>query len=207
MNTPQSVRDRTLRLLILGDIGVEDVALKQQLDRAGMPMITRRVDGAPAFREALLAFAPDIVLSAPSVDEFNALAAVALLRAARPVVPLIVVAHDFDANTAVASIRGGAEDLVLTTRLHRLAPAIEAALTVRRPLGALSPRQLEVLRLVSEGQTTSQIARHLGISVKTVETHRGELMKRLDIRNVAGLVRYAMRVGLVLPLDRSQALP
>src|SRR6266705_200214 len=123
MNTPQSVRDRTLRLLILGDIGVEDVALKQQLDRAGMPMITRRVDGAPAFREALLAFAPDIVLSAPSVDEFNALAAVALLRAARPVVPLIVVAHDFDANTAVASIRGGAEDLVLTTRLHRLAPA------------------------------------------------------------------------------------
>ena len=60
---------------------------------------------------------------------------------------------------------------------------------------------------MSEGQTTSQIARHLGISVKTVETHRGELMKRLDIRNVAGLVRYAMRVGLVPPLDRSQAAP
>ncbi len=207
MNTPQSVSERKLRLLILGNIGLEDAALQQQLDRAGMPVITRRVDGAPAFREALLAFAPDIVLSAPSLDEFDAAAAVALLRAARPIVPLIVLAHDFDADTAVAWIRGGAEDLVLTTRLHRLAPAIEAALTVRRPLGALSPRQLEVLRLVSEGQTTSQIARHLGISVKTVETHRGELMKRLDIRTVAGLVRYAMRVGLVLPLDRSQTAP
>ena len=199
MNTPQSVRDRTLRLLILGDIGVEDVALKQQLDRAGIPAITRRVDGAPAFREALLAFAPDIVLSAPSVDEFNALAAVALLRAARPVVPLIVVAHDFDANTAVASIRGGAEDLVLTTRLHRLAPAIEAALTVRRPLGALSPRQLEVLRLVSEGQTTSQIARHLGISVKTVETHRSNIMNKLSLESIVELVHYAVRNQLVTP--------
>src|SRR5207244_12194102 len=88
MNTPQSVRDRTLRLLILGDIAVEDVALQQQLDRAGIPAITRRVDGAPAFREALLAFAPDIVLSAPSLEAFDAPAAVALLRAARPIVPL-----------------------------------------------------------------------------------------------------------------------
>jgi DNA-binding CsgD family transcriptional regulator len=65
--------------------------------------------------------------------------------------------------------------------------------------GSLTPRQREVLRLIAEGQTTKAIARELGISVKTVETHRSLLMERLSIRDVAGLVRYALRLGLVSP--------
>ncbi|MBV5299204.1 MAG: response regulator transcription factor [Rhodoferax sp.] len=61
----------------------------------------------------------------------------------------------------------------------------------------LSPRQREVLQLIAEGQSTKEIARRLDLSVKTVDTHRSQLMKQLDIHEVAGLVRYAMRVGLV----------
>ena len=61
----------------------------------------------------------------------------------------------------------------------------------------LSPRQREVLRLIAEGRTTKQIAQTLEISVKTVETHRAQLMERLDIHDVAGLVRYAILVGLI----------
>jgi len=62
----------------------------------------------------------------------------------------------------------------------------------------LTPRQREVLQLIAEGQSTKDIARRLDLSVKTVETHRSQLMKQLDIHEVAGLVRYAMRTGLVL---------
>ena len=67
----------------------------------------------------------------------------------------------------------------------------------RDQLANLSPRQREVLRLIAEGRTTKQIAQTLEISVKTVETHRSQLMDRLGIHDVAGLVRYAIIVGLV----------
>lgn len=69
--------------------------------------------------------------------------------------------------------------------------------TKRDLLATLSPRQREVLRLIAEGHTTKQIAQVLEISVKTVETHRAQLMERLDIHDVAGLVRYAIIVGLI----------
>jgi DNA-binding NarL/FixJ family response regulator len=69
--------------------------------------------------------------------------------------------------------------------------------TKRDLLATLSPRQREVLRLIAEGRTTKQIAHVLEISVKTVETHRAQLMERLGIHDVAGLVRYAIIVGLI----------
>jgi DNA-binding NarL/FixJ family response regulator len=61
----------------------------------------------------------------------------------------------------------------------------------------LTPRQREILQLIAEGHTTKQIARRLHIGVKTVETHRAQLMERLDIHNIAGLVRYAIRSGII----------
>jgi len=69
--------------------------------------------------------------------------------------------------------------------------------TKRRLFNVLTPRQLEVLRLVAEGYSTKQIALKLGISVKTVETHRAQLTERLDIHHVAGLVRYALEAGII----------
>lgn len=67
------------------------------------------------------------------------------------------------------------------------------------PLAKLSMRQREILQLIAEGQTTKEIAHRLNLSVKTVETHRSQLMERLDIHDVPGLVRFAMRVGLIQP--------
>ena len=66
-----------------------------------------------------------------------------------------------------------------------------------RLLERLTPRQREVLQLVAEGHTTKEIARKLDISAKTAEAYRGELMKTLDIHDVASLTRYAIRKGLV----------
>ena len=67
------------------------------------------------------------------------------------------------------------------------------------PLDRLTPRHREVLQLIAEGQTTKDIAARLKLSVKTVETHRVQLMDRLDIHDLAGLIRFAIRVGLVAP--------
>ncbi len=71
------------------------------------------------------------------------------------------------------------------------------------PMSELTPRQLEVLTLIAEGHSTKDIARALNISVKTVETHRAQLMDRLNIHDVASLVRYAIRMGLVSIEQRS----
>lgn len=65
------------------------------------------------------------------------------------------------------------------------------------PAASLSPRQREVLQLIAHGHSTKDIARRLNLSVKTVETHRTRLMQQLDIHEVTGLVRYAMRIGLI----------
>ena len=66
-----------------------------------------------------------------------------------------------------------------------------------QPGDTLTPRQREVLKLIAAGLSTKEIARSLDLSVKTVDTHRSQMMKQLDIHEVAGLVRYAMRVGLI----------
>jgi DNA-binding NarL/FixJ family response regulator len=186
-----------LRILLLEVSAADAELVRQELDRAGLKAITERLDTPDAFTRALEDFAPDVVLADHRLAQFDAAAALQVVRAVRPIVPLIVVVEAFDAHIAAASLRAGVEDIVLKSNLTSLRPVIEAALAVRQPLGKLSPRQLEVLRLVSEGQTTREIARWLRISVKTVETHRAEVMKRLDIHDVAGLVRYAVRVGLV----------
>lgn len=60
----------------------------------------------------------------------------------------------------------------------------------------LTPRQREVISLLAEGKSTKQIAFHLGVSIKTVETHRQQIMDRLDIHNLAGLIKYALHEGL-----------
>ena len=61
----------------------------------------------------------------------------------------------------------------------------------------LTPRQREVLQLIAEGHSTKEIAKELGISPKTAESYRGELMKGLDIHDIASLTRYAIRMGVV----------
>ena len=68
-------------------------------------------------------------------------------------------------------------------------------------LETLTPRQREILQLIAEGKSTKEIASILDVSVKTVETHRAQLMERLDIHDVAGLVRYAIRNGIVTADD------
>jgi DNA-binding NarL/FixJ family response regulator len=185
-----------VRVLVLNESAVVAELLTRELERSGLKLLSERADSEKQFTHALRSFAPDVVLSAPAVGGFNAKTALRLLQATRPTAPLILVAEQFD-EAAVACLRAGAETVVMKCNLSELAPATQQALLVRQPLRTLSRRQLEVLRLVSEGLTSKEIAREFGLSVKTVETHRGSGMRRLGAEDIAGLVRYAVRVGLV----------
>jgi DNA-binding NarL/FixJ family response regulator len=188
---------RTLRILHLEDNPADVERVRVELARSGLKIVSEWVSSEDGFTTALREFQPDVVLCDQANAAFDALAALATLQTHRPAAPLILVSSSLDEQMAVTSVRAGAEDIVLKRNLGRLSSAIESALAVRRRLRRLTPRQLEVLRLVAAGHTTREIARRLRLSAKTVESHRGEVMKRLGIHDVVALVRYAVRVGLV----------
>ncbi len=165
-----------------------------------MTIMTARVDSASAFTTALRSFAPDVVLSDHSLAQFDSRAALETLRAMRPTTPFIIVSGTVSGDQCFAALRAGAEDIVLKNDLRRLPAAVTDAIILRRPLNKLTLRQIEVFRLVAEGHRSSDIANQLGISVKTVESHRGAIMKRLHIHELVGLVRYATRIGLIRPV-------
>lgn len=171
--------------------------IKHELSRAGLEPVTKRVDSEEAFASALREFAPELVLSDHSLAQFDARAAIRILRKLRPATPLIVVSGSLNNEKTVACVRAGAEDVILKTNLGRLPSSISHAVAIRRPLHKLTPRQIEVLRMVADGNRTREIATRLKLSVKTVESHRGEVMKRLEMHDVVSLVRYALRVGLI----------
>jgi DNA-binding NarL/FixJ family response regulator len=162
-----------------------------------MNPLIERVDSRESYTLALESFAPDVVLSDHSLGQFDSRAALEIMRAIRPTTPFIVVTGALTAGESVAAIRAGAADLILKMYLGRLPGSIIEALDARRPLHKLTERQVQVLRLVAEGHRTRDIANSLGLSVKTVESHRGEIMKRLRVHDVVSLVRYALRVGLI----------
>jgi DNA-binding NarL/FixJ family response regulator len=183
---------------MLEDSPADAELIRHVLDQASLGTLIERVDSEEAFTVAISEFAPDVVLSDHSLGNFDFFAAQEILRTLRPTVPFIVVTGAMTGAQSVAAIRAGAEDLVLKAYISRLAASITNALAVRRPLHRLTARQVEVLRLVAEGHRTREIAGLLRLSVKTVESHRGEIMKRLKMHDVVSLVRYAMRVGLVV---------
>jgi DNA-binding NarL/FixJ family response regulator len=98
---------------------------------------------------------------------------------------------------AVRAVARGETYLSPAVSKHVIADYLQRTGGVSSELNRLTLRQREVLRQIAEGKTTKAIARDLGVSVKTVETHRTQLMDRLDIHEIAGLVRFAIRIGLV----------
>jgi DNA-binding NarL/FixJ family response regulator len=98
---------------------------------------------------------------------------------------------------AIRAVAGGETYLTPIVSKHVISNYIQRLGDQGNALDLLTPRQREILQLIAEGQSTKAIARTLKLAPKTVETHRAQLMDRLDIHDVAGLVRFAIRVGLV----------
>lgn len=110
--------------------------------------------------------------------------------------PVIILSRTMEEPVS-RYLHAGAADFLVKTDLRALPGAVEKVVGMRAPLRKLSPRQVEVLRLIAHGLATREIAARLTVSGKTVEAHRAELMRRLGIRTVAGLVRYALKASLV----------
>ncbi len=197
VRTTPSPKTRTLRILLLENDEADADLIAHELKRSGLTAVIERVDSEQEFLAGLHNFAPDVVLSDHSLARFDSRIALDAVRAVRPTTPFIMVTGSATGAQSVAAIRAGAEDLILKSNLGRLVASINNALVVRRPLHKLTERHVEVLRMVAEGHRTRDIATLLGLSVKTVESHRGEIMKRLRVHDVVTLARYAIRVGLI----------
>jgi DNA-binding NarL/FixJ family response regulator len=164
---------------------------------------------------------PDVVLLDIGMPGLNGLEVTARLAKLDPAVRVVILSMHISEEYVLQALRAGAAgyllkgsavaELELAVRAvargdSYLSPAVSKRVVdeyVSRtggaadPLAALTVRQREVLQLVAEGHTSKDIAQRLGLSYRTVETHRNQLMKRLDIHDVSGLVRFAVRVGMI----------
>ena len=206
-----------VRVLLADDHALVREGIKATLEASGLSVIGEASDGRDAVRLAR-ELQPDVAvfdIGMPGLNGVDA-ARVALKESPRLKIVLLTV-HTEDAYVAEA-IRAGVGGYVLkkqaTADLVRaiqevsegntyLSPGVSRAVVdaVRSgsqlPADPLTNREREILQLIAEGKTTKQVASVLGISVKTVETHRSHIMDKLQIRDTAGLIRYALRRGLV----------
>jgi DNA-binding NarL/FixJ family response regulator len=164
---------------------------------------------------------PDVVLMDISMSGIGGLEATRQIRRDYTGVRVIILSMHSNEEHVLQALQAGATGYVLKASApQELEVALRAAMCgelylsprvsrhvvqgyIRRvdpeagSLDLLTPRQRMVLRLIAEGQTNKQIAHLLKLSVKTIEAHRAQLMQRLGIRDVPGLTRFAMRMGLV----------
>lgn len=185
-----------LRVVLIDEPSTSGDVLVGALRQSGREVLVERADHEVALVSLLRGFWPDVVFTSPHVAQLGLPAILAAVRTVRPTVPVIMMTGPGDEHRTASWIRAGVEDVVRRDAAGQTVEAVQRALEVRQPLARLSPRQIEVLRLITEGLTSREIASRLGLSEKTVETHRSAVAQRLGIRDVAGLVRYAARVGL-----------
>jgi DNA-binding NarL/FixJ family response regulator len=193
MTTPTT---SSLRILHLVENHRDADSVSRALAQVDPMWVVHSVTTEAEYTSALDSFAPDVILASTPSTQTGLMEALRLAQGRRPGSPFLITAVECEPN-ALECLKAGAADFVRTSDLARLGPAITAALKERTPLRKLSNRQLEVLQLLSSGRSTRSIAERLNLSVKTVETHRAQVMKRLGIRELAGLVRYSIHVGLV----------
>lgn len=183
------------RILLLESDQRDADRVAQALGGNGNRTEILRVDNESAFVDALDSFEPDVVLSG-SLAGLSTRDALEMSRQRHPEVPFVLLADSLD-RRVVESLRAGAADFVSKQELEKLPSAVDTALAQRAPLRRLSRRQREVFRLLASGVTMRDIASQLGLSRKTVETHRAQVMARLGARHVPELVRLAIRLGIV----------
>jgi DNA-binding NarL/FixJ family response regulator len=188
----------------------------------GVEVVGEAGEGHEALRLAE-ALQPDVVLMDIGMPGLNGLDAAARLAALGNSIRVVILSMHTAEEYVLRALRAGCAGYLLkgaavselevaVTAVARgemyLSPAVSKQVVddyvgrtgaVTGPLDALTPRQREILQLVAEGNTSKDIARRLALSVKTVEAHRAQIMVRLDVHDLARLVRFAVRVGLVTP--------
>jgi len=206
-----------LRILLADDHQIVRQGFRAILERHGFQVACEASDGREAVRCAQ-AQPVDVAILDLSMPQLNGLDAAREILASHSRTAIILLTMHVEEHQIVAALRAGIRGYVIKTQASEelmtairevvaggtyLSPSVcgvvvDAYLSGRNPtFDPLTSREREVLQLVAEGHTTKQIAGLLNLSVKTAESYRSRIMEKLEIHETAGLVRYAIRRGLI----------
>jgi DNA-binding NarL/FixJ family response regulator len=209
----------TTTILLIDDHTIVRQGVRALLERGGFEVVGEAADGREGLRLAEK-LGPDVALVDLAMPTLNGIDTCREMRRASARTKTILLSMHREDRYILEALRAGIRGCVLKTQVASdlgqaiqevmhggiyLSPGVSRAVVeaylakTELPADPLSPRERQVLQLVAEGKTTKEIAAFLGISVKTAESHRVRLMGRLDIHDTAGLVRYAIRQGVIQP--------
>jgi DNA-binding NarL/FixJ family response regulator len=211
----------TINVLLADDHALVRAGFRALLEELGIQVVAEAGDASQAL--ALIAqHKPDVVLMDIAMPGLNGLDATARVTREFPTVRVIILSMHANVEYARRALQAGASGYLLKNSKAAelemavravaqgetyLTPAVAKFIAAdfargSSPAGApihLTPRQREILQWIARGYTRKQIAENLNISVKTYDTYRGQVMEQLNIHDTAGLVLYAVRMGLVSP--------
>jgi DNA-binding NarL/FixJ family response regulator len=215
-------KSATKRVLIAEDHKMMREGLRSLLEeRLGFECVAEANDGEEAVVKAG-EFHPDIVIMDIALPNLNGIEATRQIKSQHPEIEVVVVSMYATRNYVLQVLQAGASAYLLKDSAFDdlaaalvvvgkggmyLSPAITTASTLKNEVAGLSPkniadvqrltrRELQVLQLIADGRSTKEIAAILEVSVKTIETHRKQIMDKLGIRTIAGLTKYCIREGL-----------
>ena len=209
----------SIRVLLADDHEIVRHGLKALLVQRGFNVVADVSDGLEAV-ESARTLRPDVAVLDYSMPAMNGLNAARRIMQVSPETKTLLLTMHAEDRLVLESLRAGISGYLLKSRaalelyeaineIQRgntyLSPAISGTVVkayvagMETPENALSPREQAVLQLIAEGKTTKEVAVILGIAVKTAESHRTNIMTRLGIHDTAGLVRHAIRTGLIQP--------
>jgi DNA-binding NarL/FixJ family response regulator len=212
-----------MRILLADDHSLVRAGIRSLLEKLGGIEVVGEVSNGREALEMIRTELPDLVLMDIAMRELGGLEALPRITKNFPSVKVIILSAHANEEYVIRALRSGAAGYMLkdaaTLELELainsvaqgktyLSPSISRTVidsylervgSLSSPIEQLTARQREILQLIAEGKNTKEIAGMLDISIKTVEAHRLQLMARLDIHDVPGLVRYAIRSGLISP--------
>lgn len=216
--------NKNFRLLLADDHALVRAGIRELIQKIPSVEVIGEASNGRQTLELVQTHNPDLVLLDIGMKELNGLEVAERITRDHPGVKALILSMHANEEYVLRALRAGASGYMLKdSAITELKLAIEAVLagktylspTISRSaidsylhrtgsgkkaaIEQLTPRQREVLQLIAEGNSTKEIAASLNLSAKTVETHRAQLMERLDIYDVASLVRFAMRAGLIQP--------
>lgn len=205
------------RVLLADDHAIVRAGLRNLLADSGFDIVGEAGNGYEAI-EQTEKLAPDAVVLDISMPLLGGIEAARQIHSARPGTPLILLTMHKEEQYALEALRSGVKGYVLKNQTtEELVQAIRTTLqgdfylspgisesVVNAALAksatnvdSLTQRERQTLQLIAEGKSNKEIAKELAIGVKTVESHRSNLMKKLNVHETAGLVRYALKIGLI----------